>query len=77
MPEIMDWLREEGIEIGIAGGAAEGEAKGRAKGLAEGLEKGLEKARLEDARKMREHGIAWDIVADVTGIRPEDLTKSV
>jgi hypothetical protein len=63
MPEIMDWLREEGIEIGMA------------RGKADGLAEGLEKAKLEDARKMREHGIAWDIVTDVTGIRPEDLTK--
>ncbi|MEN9353290.1 MAG: hypothetical protein RL318_615 [Fibrobacterota bacterium] len=28
---------------------------------------------LEDARKMREHGIEWGIVTDVTGIKPEDL----
>ena len=53
MPEIMDWLREEGIEIG--------------------MEKGVRSTKLEDARKMREHGIAWEIVTDVTGIRPEDL----
>lgn len=28
---------------------------------------------LEDARMMLEHGIAWSIIADVTGIRSEDL----
>ena len=61
MPEIMDWLREEGIEIGIA------------KGRTQGLEEGIRTSKLEDARKMREHGIAWDIVTDVTGIKPEDL----
>lgn len=44
-----------------------------AKGRAEGLEQGLEKGKLEAARKMREHGIDWKIVTDVTGMRPEDL----
>ena len=54
MPEIIDWWREEGIEIG--------------------MEKGIRSTKLEDARKMRDHGISWEIVTDVTGIKPEDLT---
>jgi hypothetical protein len=57
MPEIMEWIKQEGI--------AEGIEQGRAKGHLE--------AALENARKMREHGISWDIVTDVTGIKPEDL----
>ena len=28
---------------------------------------------LEDARRMREHGIAWEVVTDITGVKPEDL----
>jgi hypothetical protein len=32
-----------------------------------------EAAKLEDARRMREHGIAWDVVTDITGVKPEDL----
>lgn len=61
MPEIMDWLRQEGIEIGLE------------RGLERGIEQGTRRKGLEDARKMREHGIAWDIVTDVTGIRPEEI----
>jgi predicted transposase YdaD len=53
MPEIMEWIKQEGI--------------------AEGIERGHREAALQNARKMREHGIAWDIVTDVTGIKPEDL----
>jgi len=61
MPEIMDWLREEGIEIG------------RTAGVEEGIEKGIRATKFEDARKLREHGVSWEIVTDVTGIKPEDL----
>lgn len=45
--------------------AVEGLVRGRAEGHLE--------ADLENARKMRNHGISWDIVTDVTGIKPEDL----
>lgn len=41
----------------------------------EGLEEGLRKKAVEDARRMREHGIEWAIVTDVTGIKPEDLAE--
>jgi flagellar biosynthesis/type III secretory pathway protein FliH len=61
MPEIIDWWRQEGIEIGME------------KGRTQGMEEGIRTSNLENARKMREHGIAWEIVTDVTGIKPEDL----
>jgi len=61
MPEIMDWLREEGIEIGLS------------KGRTEGMERGVRSTKLEDARKLRDHGIPWAIITDVTGLKPEDL----
>jgi len=61
MPEIIEWWLEEG------------HAKGRKEGRLEGMEEGLRASKLEDARKMREHGIAWEIVTDVTGLKPEDL----
>lgn len=41
--------------------------------LQEGIEKGIRSTKLEDARKMLDHGIPWEIITDVTGIRPEDL----
>ena len=31
---------------------------------------------LADARKMLEHGIAWDVITDVTGVKPADLKKA-
>jgi len=57
MPEIITWWLEEG----------------EAKGIEVGRQEGIRTSKLEDARKMREHGIAWEIVTDVTGIKPEDL----
>ena len=36
-------------------------------------QEGVRASKLEDARRMREHGIAWDVVTDITGVRPEDL----
>ena len=59
MPEIMDWLRAEGIEIGME----------------RGLEKGVQSNKLESARKLREHGVSWEIVTDVTGLKPEELPQ--
>ncbi len=52
-----DLLRQEG--------RVEGEIKGKAEGLHE--------AKLQDAHKLREHGIPWEVITDVTGLRPEDL----
>jgi hypothetical protein len=31
---------------------------------------------IANARKMLEHGIAWDIITDVTGVKPADLKKA-
>ncbi len=52
---------------------AEGLDRGIQQGIEQGIEKGALQARREDARKMLEHGIAWSIVTDVTGLTSEDL----
>jgi imidazolonepropionase-like amidohydrolase len=48
-------------------------AQGVAQGIAQGVAQGIRAKALEDARKMREHGIDWAIITDVTGLKPEDL----
>lgn len=55
-------------------GLTEGRAEGLEQGIEQGIEQGRRTSKLEDARKMREHGIDWAIVTDVTGIVPADLT---
>lgn len=37
--------------------------------------KGAQTKALEDAGKLLEHGISWDIITDVTGVKPADLKK--
>lgn len=45
------------------------------RGEQRGIERGIRASKLEDARRMREHGIEWRIVTDITGITPEDLDQ--
>ncbi|MEW6280030.1 MAG: Rpn family recombination-promoting nuclease/putative transposase [Candidatus Eremiobacterota bacterium] len=51
----------------------EGREEGRAEGVQEGLQRGERKALLETARRMREAGIPAEVIATVTGLRPEAL----
>ncbi|MBK8802530.1 MAG: Rpn family recombination-promoting nuclease/putative transposase [Fibrobacteres bacterium] len=51
----------------------EGRVEGEIKGKAEGELIGKRASKVEDAIKMREHGISWEIITDVTGLRPEDI----
>ncbi len=55
----------------------QGEQRGIQKGIEQGIEQGIEKGArhkaLEAARKMREHGISWEIITSATGLKPEDL----
>lgn len=47
----------------------------RRMGLEEGLEKGREEARLESARKFKQLGVAAEIIAEATGLSPEEITR--
>ncbi len=50
-----------------------GEQRGIQQGLEQGLERGARVAKMEDARKLRDHGVAWAIITDATGVTPADL----
>ncbi len=45
----------------------------RMEGREEGKEEGIRASKIEDARKMLEHGIAWTVITDITGIKPEEV----
>ena len=47
----------------------------RRMGLEEGLEKGREEARLESARKLKQMGVATEIIAEATGLSIEEICK--
>jgi predicted transposase/invertase (TIGR01784 family) len=65
MPEIMEWFKQEGLE--------EGYERGIEQGIERGIERGARASKLEDARKLEEHGVSWTIITSATGIKPEDL----
>ncbi|MBK9579211.1 MAG: hypothetical protein IPO40_19245 [Fibrobacteres bacterium] len=45
----------------------------RQEGRVEGINEGKHFQAIADAKKMREHGISWEIITDVTGLKPEAL----
>lgn len=49
--------------------------EGRLKGIAEGRLERIEKKRLSNARKMKEIGLDYTIIADVTGLTSEDIAN--
>ena len=60
------------IKQGHEKGRAEGEAKGRAEGRAEG-----ERAKaVETATKMKHRGYSIDIIADITGLTPDEISNN-
>ena len=56
--------REEGLKEGIEKGLKEGIEKG----LKEGLEQGRKEECFKNAKKMKQAGIAFDVIAQVTGL---------
>ena len=64
---------ESGEKKARAEGLEKGMAEGLEKGMAEGLEKGAEQKNLENARKMKEKGISFDVIADITGLSVEAI----
>ena len=67
--------RNAGREEGRAEGRAEGLAEGRAEGMEKGIEKGAETERLSNATKMKELGVAIDVICQVTGLAEQDVAK--
>ena len=51
------------------------EKEGIEKGLEEGMEKGLEEGVRKTAQKMKEKGMTYEIIAELTGLSIEDIEK--
>ena len=65
----------KGLAKGLAKGRAEGLAKGREEALAKGRAEGLTKGREETARNMKAKGLPVDLIADCSGLSPEEIAK--
>ena len=59
----------------MAKGREEGRAEGLAKGLAKGREEGLAKGREETARNMKAKGLPVDLIAECSGLSPEEISQ--
>ena len=75
--DVIDTAKMEGLAEGRAEGRAErraeGRKEGREEGRAEGRVEGRAEAMSEIAKRMRELGTPVDIIAQATGLTPEEI----
>ena len=64
---------KKGLEEGLKQGLEQGLEQGREQGLEQGLEQGRERERLFNARKMKEKGLDYTLVSDITGLTYEEI----
>ena len=76
---VLEGAEQRGLKRGLAKGREEGRAEGLAKGLAKGREEGLAKGRAEErieiARNMKAKGLPVDLIAECSGLSPEEIAK--
>ena len=66
---VLEGARMEGREEGIQ----EGIQKGIKKGREEGREEGRTETMMANARKMKAYGLAWDMIAEITGLTIDEV----
>ena len=72
---VLESAEQRGVKRGLAKGREEGRAEGLAKGRAEGLAKGRAEGRIETARNMKAKGLPVDLIAECSGLSPEEIAK--
>ena len=72
---IMDTAYQKGEKKGLEEGIAKGLEEGIAKGLEEGITKGRAEGVKATARKMKELGLATDVIAATTGLSKEEIAS--
>lgn len=63
-PKFMEMLEQDAIERGLQ--------RGMQQGIQQGMEQ-MRRSKLEDARKLAEHGVSWETITSATGVKQEDL----
>ena len=66
---------KKGYNEGWEKGNKEGWEKGMEKGIEKGIEKGLEKNSIDIAKKMKQKGLASDLIAEMTGLSIDIIDK--
>ena len=72
---VLEGAEQRGLKRGHAEGLAKGLAKGREEGLAKGRAEGLTKGREETARNMKAKGLPVDLIAECSGLSPEEIAQ--
>ena len=72
---VLESAEQRGVKRGLAKGREEGRAEGLAKGRAEGLAKGRAEERIEIARNMKAKELPVDLIAECSGLSPEEIGK--
>ena len=72
---VMETYEKKGMEKGLEKGLKEGMEKSRAEGHAEGRAEGEKLKALEIARTMKSMGMSVDVVANATGLSPEEIEE--
>ena len=72
---VMSTQLKKGREEGLKEGREEGLKEGLEKGLQEGLEKGRKEECFKNAKKMKQAGIAFDVIAQVTGLSIREIVS--
>jgi predicted transposase/invertase (TIGR01784 family) len=67
--------RRESFEDGFSAGEERGRNEGISIGLSQGISQGAQQAKLETAKSMMQRNISIDIVAECTGLSPEEIEK--
>ncbi len=63
----------EGMKEGLEKGLQQGIQQGLQQGIQQGLQQGLQQAAIDNARKMKGLGMTRDVIAEVTGLSPEEI----
>ena len=76
---VTETYEKKGLKKGMEKGMKEGIKKGLKEGMENGMEKGMEKGRktekIEIARTMKSMGMSVDVVANATGLSPEEIEE--
>lgn len=73
--DVVNSAKLEGRLEGLEEGRLEGLEEGRQEGMEKGMEKGMEEERLSNARKMKNKGLDYETIADITGLTPEEISR--
>ena len=68
-------LREAATKKGYNEGWEKGNKEGWEKGMEKGIEKGIEKNSIDIAKKMKQKGLASDLIAEMTGLSIDIIDK--